>query len=90
MEEIKSSISLNLSNQANCFNSKESSSTQFNFFIILGLGCLSMPEAGESYEPIYINVNKTGEILITGLDGEIVNDQNLHIYSDKKVTTSDE
>lgn len=90
MENIKSSVSLNLSSQANTCSSKKSSISQFNYFIILGLGYLNTESRPEEPIPICINVNKSGELTIEGLDVEIINDQNTQIYSDKKVTTSED
>jgi hypothetical protein len=45
--------------------------------------------AAEEDMPISVNINKIGEITLSGLDGDIVNDQKTSIYSDRKVTTSD-
>lgn len=89
MERNKSSISLNLSNQANSFNAKRSSLSQLNYFVILGLDFLDAEEESEEYMPVKVNIHKSGELSISGIDGEIVNDQNTCIFSDRKVTTSD-
>lgn len=90
MESTKSSVSINLSNQTNCCNSKKSNSSQFNYFLILGLDYLDAEvRSGESV-PVRVNINKSGELTIDGLDIEMVNGQNAQIYSDKKVTTSDD
>ncbi len=89
MDKVKTSISLNLSNQANTFDSKDSCLSQFNFFVIIGLDFLDTDIAAEEDMPISVNINKIGEITLSGLDGDIVNDQNTSIYSDRKVTTSD-
>ena len=90
MEDIKSSVSLNLSNQANNCRSKNSSLSQFNYFIILGLGYLNEELRSEESVPIRVKIDKLGELTINGLDIDMVNSENMQIYSDKKVTTSED
>ncbi|AOY77458.1 hypothetical protein [Clostridium formicaceticum] len=85
MENIKSSMALNFSNQANVYKSRKSNLSQFNFFVILGLEYLNTG-GGEEAIPITIDINKAGELTINGLDEDLINDSNIFIYSDKKIT----
>lgn len=89
MDKIKTSVSLNLSNQANTFDSKNSCLSQFNYFVILGLDFLDTEITADVAIPVSVGINKTGEISLCGPDGEIVNDRNTCIYTDRKVTTSE-
>lgn len=89
MENTKSSIALNLSDQANIYNSQKSHLIQFNIFAILGLGGFEDYTQTEGV-PLSIDISKTGEITINGLSKETINDRNIYIYSDKKVTESEE
>lgn len=88
MENIKSSVALNLSNQANVYKSRKSNLSQFNFFVVLGVEYLQEFSSKESI-PIAIDINKSGELTLNGLDESLVNDDNIFIYCDKKVTNSD-
>jgi len=90
LEEIKSSVSINLSNQANNCRSKNNSLSQFSYFIILGLGYLNAELRTEESLPISVKIDKLGELTISGLDIDMVNSENTQIYSDKKVTTSED
>lgn len=85
LENIKSSIALNLSNQGNVYKSRESNLSQFNFFVILGLDYLNNIGDMEAV-PISIDINGSGDLTINGLDGDLINNENIYIYSDKKVT----
>ena len=89
MDKIKTSVSLNLSNQANTFSSKNSHLFQFNYFVILGLDFLDTEITDAEGTPVSVSINKAGEISLSGPDGEIVNDQNTCIYTDRKVTSSE-
>lgn len=89
MKKSKQSLVLNFSNQANTFNCKKSNLSQFNYFVILGLEYLNMNSIKGDI-PISINIDKNGNLLINGLDDEFINDRNICIYSDKKVTKSDD
>lgn len=85
MENIKTSIALNLSNQGNVYKSRESNLSQFNFLVILGLDYLNDIGDMEAV-PISIDINGSGDLTINGLDGDLINNENIYIYSDKKVT----
>lgn len=85
MENIKTSIALNLSNQGNVYKSRESNLSQFNFLVILGLDYLNDIGDMETV-PISIDINGSGDLTINGLDGDLINNENIYIYSDKKVT----
>ena len=90
MENMRSSVSLNLSNQANNCRAKNSSLSQFNYFIILGLGYLDAELRTEESIPVRVKVDESGELTINGLDIDMANSENIQIYSDKKVTTSED
>lgn len=90
MENVKSSVSLNLSNQANNCRSRNSSLFQFNYFIILGLGYLDPDFRAEKAVPVGVKIDKSGELTINGVDIEMLNSENIQVYSDKKVTTSED
>lgn len=85
MENIKTSIALNLSNQGNVYKSRESNLSQFNFLVILGLDYLNDIGDMEAV-PISIDINGSGDLTINGLDGDLINNENIYIYSDKKIT----
>ena len=87
MENISTSLGLNLSNQGNTYHSKKSVLDQFNYFVILGLEYLSTYAKTEAI-PLSIDISKSGELTINGLNEEIIADNNICIYSDKKVTKS--
>lgn len=84
-----SSLQLNLSNQANTKNAKRSLLSQFNFFVILGLHYLDNKEKMEAI-PLSIDIDAAGEITINGLDEELIDGDSIQIYSDKKVTNSND
>ncbi len=90
MENVKSSISLNMSNQANNCRSRNSSLFQFNYFIMLGLAYLNPDFRAEEAVPVSIKIDKSGELTISGVDIEMLNSENVQIHSDKKVTTSED
>ncbi len=86
-----SSMNLNLSNQANTIKSEQVNLSQFNFFVILGLEYLyEQIENNREIKgiPIDISIKKSGEMTINGLDQDLIDDNNIRIYSDKKVTNS--
>jgi len=85
LENIKTSIALNLSNQGNVYKSRESNLSQFNFLVILGLDYLNDIGDMEAV-PISIDINGSGDLTINGLDGDLINNENIYIYSDKKIT----
>jgi len=58
------------------------------FFVILGLEYLNPINTAEKI-PIALNIDKDGNLSINGLDEDKLNDDNIYIYTDKKVTTSD-
>lgn len=88
MESIRTSIGLNLSNQANTYSSKKAIINQFNIFVILGLEYLNHTIQSEAL-PLSIDISESGELTINGLKEELIDDENIYIYSDKKVTHSD-
>ncbi|MBZ2174245.1 hypothetical protein K8M07_03185 [Schnuerera sp. xch1] len=88
MEKVKQSLIFNLSNQANTFKCRKSFLSQFNIFTIFGLEYLNTIKAVDKI-PISISVDKDGGLSIDGIDEELINDKNIYVYTDKKVTKSD-
>ncbi|MEW6622869.1 MAG: hypothetical protein AB1420_07055 [Bacillota bacterium] len=82
---------LNLSNQANLIQADKTKLSQFNLVVMLGLRYLSNRIQINNKVPVSINVRKTGEIELTSIDGDIINDEgNARIYTDKRITTSED
>ncbi|AZO95317.1 hypothetical protein GM661_09490 [Iocasia frigidifontis] len=85
----KKYLALNFSNQGNLCNANKTILCQYNLGTILGLGFLNQSDS--SVEPpsldeilISIFLNKEGEIEINGVNN--INDDNIYIYTDKKIT----
>lgn len=89
MRNAKHSLILNLSNQANTFKGNKSNLRQFNFVTILGLEYLSDINTTD-LNPVALYIDKDGNLSINGIDGELLDDKNIFIYTDKKVTKSDQ
>lgn len=89
MEDARSTIALNLSNQVNMYKAKSTSMFQLNAIVILGLAGLSLVDACDDYIPVSFTIDKSGDITVMGIDGEI-NKNDAYIYTDKKVTISDD
>ena len=89
MNNVKHSLLLNLSNQANTFMCRGITLSQYNVVTILGLEYLNRINNFEPI-PISINVDKDWNFSINGLDENIIDDVNIYVYTDKKVTKSDE
>lgn len=90
MEDTKTAITLNLSNQTNTLGSKKADLFQYNCFVILGLDYLENDMQYDECIPTCIRLNRQGELTIKGLDEDIINTSNIRIYSDRKVTTSED
>ncbi len=88
MEKIKHSLLLNLSNQANTLRCRRTNLSQFNYIVILGLEYLNILEKRDAI-PISLDIDEDGELSINGIPGELIDDRNIVIYTDKKVTESD-
>jgi len=89
VNNVKHSLLLNLSNQANTFKCKEITLSQYNFVAILGLEYLN----GENYSdmiPISINIDEEWNLSISGIGENVIDDENIYVYTDKKITKSDE
>ena len=89
MNSVKHSLLLNLSNQANTFKCKGITLSQYNFVTILGLEYLN----GENYSdmiPISINIDEEWNLSISGIGENVIDDENIYVYTDKKITKSDE
>ena len=78
----------NLCNQGNMAKSHESCLSQYNYIVMIGLEHMSSNTEDENNIPVTVNLNKNGELQISGLDESIVSEDNVCIYSDKKVTRS--
>jgi len=89
VNNVKHSLLLNLSNQANTFMCRGITLSQYNVVTILGLEYLNRVNNFEPI-PISINVDKDWNFSINGLDENIIDDGNIYVYTDKKVTKSDE
>ena len=89
MNNVKHSLLLNLSNQANTFMCRGITLSQYNVVTILGLEYLNRVNNFDLI-PISINVDKDWNFSINGLDENIIDDGNIYVYTDKKVTKSDE
>ena len=89
MNNVKHSLLLNLSNQANTFKCKEITLSQYNFVTILGLEYLNGEKSLELI-PISINIDKDWNLSVDGFGENIIDDGNIYVYTDKKVTKSDE
>ena len=89
MNNVKHSLLLNLSNQANTFKCKEITLSQYNFVAILGLEYLNGEKSLELI-PISINIDKDWNLSVDGFGENIIDDGNIYVYTDKKVTKSDE
>lgn len=89
LRNAKHSLILNLSNQANTFKGNKSNLRQFNFVTILGLEYLSDINTTD-LNPVALYIDKDGNLSINGIDGELLDDKNIFIYTDKKVTKSDQ
>ncbi|GFN36605.1 hypothetical protein [Tepidimicrobium xylanilyticum] len=88
MEKVKHSLLLNISNQANTIRCRKTNLSQFNFIVILGLEYLKSLDKSKGI-PISINIDEEGDLSINGIPGEVIDDRNIYIYTDKKITESD-
>ncbi|WP_432401187.1 hypothetical protein [Wukongibacter sp. M2B1] len=90
MKSNKLSTIQNLCNQGNVAKSNKSSLLQYNHIVMIGLEHLSKSSQDIVKNiPISINVSKAGELEITGLDKDIINNRDsMRIYTEKKVTRS--
>lgn len=89
MDNSKTTLSLNLSNQANTCKSKRAAIAQYNFLVIIGLMYLE-ERSEKACVPVSVNIDRLGELTINGIDGISADDRNIFIHTDKKVTKSNE
>ena len=89
LRKAKHSLLLNLSSQANTFKGEELNLSQLNIITILGLEYLHEINTKDS-NPVTISIDKGGNLEINGLDSDLIDDKNIYVYTDKKVTKSDE
>lgn len=80
---------INLSNQANLCKTNKTDISQFNFVVLIGLKYLRQKKESPKI-PVSININKDGEMEIGGIDVDtLMNENNVKIYTDKKITRSE-
>lgn len=89
MNGARHSLSVNMSSQANTFKCTEANLGQFNFIAILGLEYLDEKNLGDKF-PISINIDKDWNLSIEGIDENSIGEGNIYVYTDKKVTKSDQ
>lgn len=88
MEDILTSVSLNLSNQGNAVKLNRTNLYQFNCAVICGLDCLEHASPDDNIIPVSFKIDKAGDLDIKGINIDMINNDSIYIYSDKKVTTS--
>lgn len=88
LENIKHSLLLNLSGQANTIQCRKTSLSQLNFFVILGLEYLNTLNNGDK-TPVSFSIDREGNLSINGLDKDLINEDSIFVYTDKKVTERD-
>lgn len=82
---------INLSNQANLCEAKKTELSQLNLVVLLGLRHINNYEDNMAETPISINIKKTGEVELSGIEESMLNNtENVRIYSDKKVSRTEE
>ncbi len=82
---------INLSNQANLCEANKTELSQLNLVVILGLKHLNHYEDNRDETPISIKIKKSGEVELSGIDENMLNDnENVRVYSDKKVSRTEE
>jgi len=79
----------NLSNEANLCVTQNTELYQLNVAVIIGVNQLRESVFSRTKVPLAIEIGEKGEIEIQGLDGLTVNDENIRIYSDRKMTQSE-
>lgn len=90
MEDVLSFVSLNLSNQGNGVKISRTNLYQFNCAVICGLDCLENATRDEELIPVSFKIDKTGNLDIKGINIDVINNDSINIYSDRKVTTSED
>ncbi len=88
LENIRHALLLNLSNQTNTIKCMETHLSQYNFFVILGLEYLKPSKKCDKI-PISLGIDRDSNLSINGLDESKIDDENIYIYTDKKVTKSE-
>ncbi|MFZ5988373.1 MAG: hypothetical protein ACOYWZ_14780 [Bacillota bacterium] len=87
MEQEKLSLKLNFSSQSNMGNAIDTHLSQFSFLAIFGNRFLNKLDESKFKIPLRININKSGELSIDGLDEEVlIKRGEAQVYSDKKIT----
>ena len=89
MGQNRLSTILNMSNQGNMENAERTSLSQSTYIVVLGLGCLGKILENSDKIPVSVNISKSGELEISGFGEDFINEENIRIYSDKKVTQSE-
>lgn len=90
MEDSRSAVALNLSNQSNMYRAKNTDLFQMNTVIMLGLSALDFigSDDGE-YIPVSFTIEKSGDVTISGIDIETIDEDDVYIHYDKKFTVSE-
>ena len=89
MKANKLSTIQNLCSQGNITKSNKCSLFQYNYIVMMGLEHINNNIQDIEPIPIVININRTGELEIVGIDEDILsNRDNIRIYTGKKVTHS--
>lgn len=85
------STAFNFSNQANYSNDSYAELYQCNIAVIFGEEYLNSNDAANTKIPLSIRVSKSRELEISSIDGEIIsNENNITMYSDVKVSKSED
>ncbi|WP_041605924.1 hypothetical protein [Halothermothrix orenii] len=85
---VKKKLSLNLSNQANFSGVFKTDLFQVNYVFVIGLDYLNKNIHHDKKKiPLTFKFNKNNELEIEGINGTI-NDDSIKIYTDRKVTES--
>ncbi|NLZ93149.1 MAG: hypothetical protein GX922_03905 [Firmicutes bacterium] len=79
----------NLSNEGNLCAVKETELLQLNIAVLIGVNQLQKGIFSRTKIPLVIEVGEKGEVEIQGMDGLTVNDENIRIYSDRKIIQSE-
>jgi len=85
----KHSLSINMSSQANTFKCTRANLGQYNFIAVLGLEYLTEKDSSDKI-PISINIDEDWNLSLEGFDENSISEGNIQVYTDKKVTESDQ
>lgn len=80
----------NLSNEANICQARTTTLSQLNISVLIGVDYLRQGALAKHKLPLAITIDKMGDLTIAGIDGVTINDEHIRVYSDRKVTQSEE